>query len=411
VVNVEKQVESTNSQVTQQRAERQKLMVLVCIGLLYSFGIAFLFVSLPNQQFTDDFFPRWYASQKLLTTGRSLYDPANAEELVKIVGWPFTEQLRYYYPAYMLFFTAPLALLPYKAARLLWTIFGVWCLWLSMGILARLLKPGLSVNRLTMLLVLMTIAVPTLQHTLNAQFNAIGVLALVLTYQALYHHKYFAAGLWAGGLLFKPQATILPLIFFLLWSALGKRRWHFWSGLAVVGGLLWLLAEILEGGWLFNFLNSLGGYVPVSSIVDKIWNPYYLVSSALLLTTFWMIIRYRRSGASTVTFTGLLAWTVCLNALIVPLFGMLHIVSIGLVFVIILSGFTDLNLFQGWLWQMTVAFFLVGLLAFILPLVFTGVSGLQITIAEFIYRSAMPMLLGLASLWLIFTSSPTRGVN
>lgn len=211
--------------------EKQKLIVLVIVGLIYSFGVGYLFTILPGQRYTDDFFPRWYASYKLLTMNRSIYDPTNAVELVELARWPFADQLRYYYPAYMLIFTFPLALVSYDTARFIWTVGGLWCLWLGTALVARLLKPALSVNRLTVLLVLVTLSMPVLQHTLNAQFNAVGVLALALAYRALSQEKYLVAGLWAGGLLFKPQALILPLIFFLVWSLFESRRRWFWVGL------------------------------------------------------------------------------------------------------------------------------------------------------------------------------------
>ena len=186
---------------------RQKLILLILIGILYSVSIAYVFANLPGHQDTDDLYPRWYASRMLLTTGRSLYDGANSVEVAR--GWPFVHQIGYYYPAYLLIFTAPLSLLPFMAARIIWTVFGLWCVWLGMAIFARSLRPGLSINRLTVLLVLVTVSVPVLQHTLNAQFNALGVLALALTYQTLSRQKYLHAGLWAGGLLFKPRSPVM----------------------------------------------------------------------------------------------------------------------------------------------------------------------------------------------------------
>ena len=67
--------------------ERHKFIILTIVGLLYSVGVAYLFASLPNQRFTDDFFPRWHASKMFLTTGRSLYDWTNAREVSAITGW------------------------------------------------------------------------------------------------------------------------------------------------------------------------------------------------------------------------------------------------------------------------------------------------------------------------------------
>ena len=60
----------------------------------------------------------------LLTTGRSIYDWTNATDVAAVTGWPHLNQLGYYYPAYLLLFTAPLAMMPYEVAHMLWVIFG-----------------------------------------------------------------------------------------------------------------------------------------------------------------------------------------------------------------------------------------------------------------------------------------------
>jgi len=389
--------------------ERGKLFVLITVGLLYSVGVAYLFASLPNQRFTDDFFPRWYASKKLLTTGRSLYDWTNAREVSAITGWPRTHQLGYYYPAYLLLFTAPLSMIPYEVARFIWTVFGLWCLWLGTVIFARLLAPNFSTNRLTLLLVLMTASVPVLQHTLNAQFNAPGVLALALTYLALRREKYLLAGVWAGGLLFKPQATLLPLFSFLMWSVLERNRRRFWVGLALAGIALCGLAEALAPGWVFHFWRALDSYEPVRSLVDRIWNPYYIVSITFTIMTVWFTFRLRRVPASANSFSGLLVWTIGLNALIVPMFGMLHVVQIEPVFALLLGGFAALYpSFALRVWIGTIGLFVAGILAFVIPLLLTGISGLQITTAEMVYKVAMPTLLSLASLPLMFHRGAAR---
>ncbi len=389
--------------------ERQKFIILTIVGLLYSVGVAYLFASLPNQRFTDDFFPRWHASKMLLTTGRSLYDWMNAREVGDVTGWPLTSQLGYYYPAYLLLFTAPLSMIPYEVAHFIWTVFGLWCLWLGTVIFARLLAPNLSANHLTLLLALMTTSVPVLQHTLYAQFNTFGVLALALTYRALCRKKYLLAGVWASGLLFKPQATLLPLFSFLIWSVLERNRRRFWVGLALVGIALWGLAETLEPGWIFHFWQALDSYEPVLSVVDRIWNPYQVTSLTLVVVTVWLTCRLWHVPASAISFSGLLVWTISLNALIVPMFGMLHVVQIEPVFAILLSGFAAFYpSFAPRVWMGTIGLFVAGILAFVITLLLTGLSGLQITIAEMVYKFAMPTLLSLASLPLMFKRDAAR---
>ena len=393
--------------------DRQKLIILIIVGLLYSIVVAYFFQGLPRVRLTSDFFPRWHASNQLLTNGRSIYDWTNATEVSEVTGWPRLNELGYYYPAYLLIFTAPLALLPYEVAHVLWVVFGLWCLWLGIFIFARLLPLNLSLNRLTVLLALMTTAVPVFQHTLYAQFNSIAVLALGFVYLALYKERYLVAGLWAGGLLFKPQAVLLPLIFILLWSAFKRERWPFWLGLGSVSIGLWGIAELLEPNWVMSFLQSLGSYVRIYSVIDiLLWNPYQLISITLFGLTLWLIFRFRQVAANDTPFYGLLAWTICLNALIIPMFGMLHIVLLGPVFVILLSSFeVYYPTMARWLWLGTIGLFVAGLLAFILPLLLTDSTGLQINFSEGVYRFTMPILLGIITLLLIFIRSDNEAIH
>ena len=380
-----------------------KFVTLIIVGVLYSIGLAYFFQSLPTARFTSDFFPRWHASRMLLTEGRSIYDWTNATEISAVTGWPHLNQLGYYYPAYLLIFTAPLALLPFGTAQVIWTIFGLWSLWLSMAIMVQILPPPLSLNRLTLLLILVTISVPVFQHSLYAQFNSLGVLALALAYRAVYRQRYLAAGLWAGGLLFKPQATLIPLLILLIWTLWRRERWYFWLGLGLISGVLWSLAEWLEPHWVIAFLQSLDNYVPIASIIDQLWNPYQFVTLTLLGLTLWFVYRLRHAPAMSVEFGGLLIWTINLNALLVPMFGMMHMVSMGLVFIILWKNFA--RRYPGWaawVWGGIIGLLILGLLSFIIPMILVGPTGLQITITEMVYRFALPMILGIAALPLMF---------
>ncbi len=384
--------------------DRSKLVILALVGLVYSVGIAYLLPSLPNQLYNNDFFARWYASKMLLTTGRGLYDWANAYELSGITGWPQVYDLRFYYPASLLIFTAPLSLLPYRVAVTFWIAFGLWCLWLSMVIFARLFNPAFSVNRLTWLLLLMTTCVPVLQHTIYAQFNSLVAFALALTYYGLHRQKYLLAGLWAGAMLFKPQVALLTILILLVWSGLRRERRLFWLGLTLTAVVLWAVPELLEPNWVMTFVGGLASYPPVMSAVDRVWNPYQLVSLSLVGITVGLAVRLRDYPANSIQFAGLLAWTVCLTALIMPIFGMLNIVLMGPVFVILLHGYARLYpTYTRWLWWSIVGFFVAGLAAFVTTLLASGPNGLHIVAAEVVYRFALPVFLGLAALPLILT--------
>ncbi len=388
--------------------DKQKIIALIAVGIIYSLILAYFFQSLPRFRLTSDLFPRWYASTMLLDTGRSVYDWTNASEVSAITGWPHLNQLGYYYPAYLLLFTLPLAMMSYNWAYAVWVVFGLWCLWLGTFFLARQIKPDMSLNRLTVLLMLLTTSIPVFQHTLYAQFNSLAVLSLALIYRALYRKRYFTAGLWAAGLLVKPQATLLSLLFLLLWSLFKRERWRFCFGLGFISLILWTAAELLEPNWVISFWQALGNYVPIQSVISILfWNPYQLLTLILLGASVALMFKLSYNSAQEGSFYGLLALTISLNALLVPQFGMLHMVLVAPNLAILLAGYeVHYPHLAGRVWLGTICLFILGLLAFILPLVLTDTSSLQITWAERIYRFTMPFILSLAALPLIFYPKP-----
>jgi hypothetical protein len=119
----------------------------------------------------------------------------------------------------MLIFTGPLALLPYPTAHFLWTIAVQLFYLLSIWLMMRLAQWPTTINHKTIFLVLCTLFLPNLQHTIWGQFNTIGVLSLVVVYLMLQQKRYIWAGIWAAGLTFKPHAYVLTLVFLMFWAA------------------------------------------------------------------------------------------------------------------------------------------------------------------------------------------------
>ena len=391
--------------------DRQKLLILAIVGILYSFGTAYLFQSIPDRRYTDDLYPRLYASEKLLTEGRSLYDWQNAYELVPITRFNKVFQLGYYYPAYMMIFTGPLSLLSYGWARAIWTVIGLWSLWLSIVILVKLHQPALSTNKLTVLLLLTTFSIPVFQHTLNAQFNTIGLLALALSYQALFKQKYFIAGLYAGGSFFKPQTTIIPLLFLLGWTLFNRQRRWFWGGLIFAGLSLLGIGELFESAWVLHFLQALGNYTKTPSVIETLWDPFHIVSILLFSITLWLIVRHRNTKINSYSFWGLLSWTLGINALIIPLYGMLHLVSASIMIVALWHGHTDYNPhFLPKLWFGIIGIFILGVTVFLMALIMQGTSGLQIVLSESVYKISLPILVCIFAIPLIFGDVKSEGI-
>jgi len=388
------------------RDEKYKLWFLLGFGILYSLALGLVFYRLPSLGYNDDFHARWYASRQLFETGRSIYDWQNAVDVSEITGWAQVYHLRYYYPAYLLIFTGPLSFLPYPLARFLWTVFGLWALWLGTLIFIQFPKRVLSVNQITVLLVLMSTSLPVFQHTLNGQFNSIGVLSLGLTYWALCRKRYFLAGLFASGLLFKPQATIFALIFFVFWSIWKKERWKSLFGLGTAALAFWGLAELMEPNWILGFLESLGSYEEIKSVLTQLGDTHAYLSLGLGLLTLWLFWRWRDTEPADWVFRSVLLWALCMSVLTIPLFAMLHSVILGLMFSLLLGVVADWRpaWFQPVWWGM-LAIFILGLVVFIVALLFTGTTGWHIDAPELVLRVTAPLLIGVISLLSLFSAA------
>ena len=119
--------------------DRKQLLVLAATGMFFVVAFAIVLNVNAPARYKSDIFQRWYATVKLLSEHRSLYDDRNGQEVTKLYGSAFPES--FYFLAHLLVFTVPLALLPYPAAHLLWTIAVQVFLWLPSG-LAPDLSPG-----------------------------------------------------------------------------------------------------------------------------------------------------------------------------------------------------------------------------------------------------------------------------
>lgn len=377
--------------------EQKKLLVLGAVGLLFSIGFALVLNGNATARYKSDIFLRWYASEKLLSEGRNIYDARNAEEILDF-AYPSPFQPNYFYPAHMLVFTAPLALLPYRAAHLIWTIATELSYLVGLWLVAREVSwPG-SVNRFTLFMVGAVLFIPYFQHTIWSQFNTIGLLSLALCYVALCQRRYALAGALAIGLTFKPHTTVLTCAFFLLWALFERKRWSFYLGFLGAGAALWALAEVLQPGWVSDFVASLGRYDPAASVLDSLWNPYQIAAVALCLVTVAIFARRGRASPDGPAFAGCLVLSLATWSLVVPVIGMLHAVLFPLAILLLLPGLQQRRpaLYLPAMYGL-VLIYLAGIAGFAWGLSSPERYGLHIYLLQAAYKVAAPILIGLLS--------------
>jgi hypothetical protein len=381
---------------TQDTEARKKRFMLALVGFLFMFAFAYVLNSNQFIRLKSDIYLRWYATEKLFSEGRNLYDERNGQEVDDIVyGTASGLEPGFYYPAHLLLFTGPLALLPYRAAHLVWTIavqfFYLAGIWLMM----RQARWPDHVNGETVFLALCALFLPHLQHTIWGQFNTIGVLSLVGCYLALRHQNLGWAGVLATGLTIKPHGYVLTLAFLLFWAVIERSRWRFLAGFFATGVGLWLIPALWQPMWVLDFWLSLDDYVPVTSVVDDLWNPYNLTAIVLVAGTLLVLFRQRHADHQSIAFLGCLLLSLAMWSLVVPIWGMFHILVFP-PFIIPLLAFYR-HKYDRYYRPVILTFLLLyvaGLSAFLLGLSRPEWYGLHITWSEAVYNGLLPLFVG-----------------
>ncbi len=393
-------------QLSQKWSEEQlKFGMFVVVIIVLFVAIAITLNQIPFMRVKSDIYLRWYATEKLFANGRNLYDLQNSVEVDDLVyGQDSGLASGYYYPAQMLLFTAPLSLLPYKTAHIIWTVAVQIFYFIAIGAISISVNWPSRLNQRSLFLTAVVLSIPSLQHTIWGQFNTIGILALALSYLALRKQKLFLAGILIIGLTFKPHVTILTLLFFLLWALLKKDRWWFLVGAFVSGILAWLLAELMQPNWVVLFFASLGRYIPIQSVVDTIWNPYQLISLILIVGSLLIFLRNRKAAVDSPEFTGGFVLSMSIWALVVPVVGMFHVLLLP-IGIILLASYYQQHSARLYKYYMVILVFIyiAGWVGFLFGLAYQA-FGDHIFWSELFYKAVLPFVLTLFSLPLCLRS-------
>jgi hypothetical protein len=381
--------------------EQKKVLILAAVGLLFAVGLSLVVNRDPAARYRSDIYLRWYALEKLFSEDRNLYDPRTGEEVIGSVWGDrgVVEVTNFYYPAHVIILIGPLALLPYSAAHVIWTISGQVFYLVAVWYAMRLVGWPPSINQKTAFIVAAALFLPQLQHTIWGQFNTIAVLSLVLAYSALRKGRFGLAGILTLGLTFKPHVTLLTLAFLFIWALFKRERWRFFAGFGLAALLTWAVAEFFQPGWVPDFWRSIGEYISTRSVVDAVWNPHQFVAVTLCLVVLVLFLRNRLASASSSGFAGCIVLSLAAWFLVVPVIGMMHVVILPVAVVLLLASLRIAHprLYRYGLYG-TIVIYLLGIVGFICGLLSPETYGRHIEWAEAAYKVAAPILLGLFSL-------------
>ena len=391
------------------KIENKKLIILLIVCILYSFVFAFVLSRQSSLIIRSDFFTRWYATEKLLSEGRSIYDPLNGEEVVSLqVLWYDQIEGSFFYPPYLLIFTLPLGFFSYSIAHFIWLIFVQLSLILSIWLMRGLMNWPKTTNSFTVFVFLSLFFIPTLQLTIWGQFNGIGILGLVLAYRSLQRQQYRSAGFWTLGLIMKPQNMTFTVAFLLIWAASKRERWPFIKSFMIGAIAFWGFAEIFEPNWMTSFIKGVqgySGYLQPLPVIEKLSGIDNIIPSFVLIfiTLIVFIIKRDFNPGSTV-FAGMVLLSMGIWWMVVPVLGMFHLVALPAAMILLVSAIETHNPKHAILFIRSYIFlFIIGLVGFIYGLSAPDLYGLHIALAEGAYKIAGVILLTTGAFYLCFS--------
>ena len=226
------------------------------------------------------------------------------------------------YPAYTALVLAPLAWLPFGAAKIAFLSAAVVLMAASVPLWLRVLEIRLTRGEIAVLTVLALASWPLVwalrlcQATLVvAAFVAIGCALL----------KRGRDG-WAGAMLaltlIKPQLVLLTLAWLLLWATL-KRRWSFVGVVLGVSSALFLGAEALLPGWIPGWAAAIKDYSRYTHMVpgmELLFSAWFAAPLLVALGIGGVLVLWRMRGcaAETPEFGWAIGLTLALSVSLLP---------------------------------------------------------------------------------------------
>jgi hypothetical protein len=252
---------------------------------------------------TDDFIAYWSAA-RVLAQGGNPYDLPALLSIHRAAGWPHDAPLPTWYGPWVVAATAPIGVVPYWPARIVWIALQVVCVWTSASLLWRLYGGAANSPRPYLLAAMFT---PTLLCFFEGQITPMILLGLTGFLVLVTQHRDWQA----GAALF--PATAKPLTLYLVWLAIAmwtlrSRRPKVLLALALAVGVGACGALVLNtdvfGAWLrFAAARSPLGqaYTPtIGSILRAVFGKEYLwlAYPSMVIGLGWWLMTWRRYAAT-----------------------------------------------------------------------------------------------------------------
>ncbi|MGA7559804.1 MAG: glycosyltransferase family 87 protein [Terriglobales bacterium] len=261
------------------RLRAHAAILALCLWSVYGWNVATPGLLDRNGNLKGTDFSQFYTlgSVGLAHRAADLYNEETQAELIarRIPGAAGIRYIPLYPPQVSIFF-APLAVLPYSAALVIWLVssallYGLCCYWLWRAC-PQLRKEGWTV-------LLLAIAFPGFFHLIAwGQTSAVALACFTAGFFLFQDDQPFLAGLALGCLIFKPQLGIAAAFLFVY-----TRAWR-----VIAGGILSATAQLAVPA-LYYGVDSVRAWVRImSTVVYRVveFRPYQTHS----LRIFWTIL-------------------------------------------------------------------------------------------------------------------------
>lgn len=336
-----------------------------------------------------DMYSPWFGTRELLERGRNPYGPEVSHEIqTAYYGRPLTQEdqqpdpsapvvdeQRFAYPVYVVFLIAPAIHASFPAvhawSRVLLTALTVAGIFLWLQVLHW--KPP---RLLAAAVVLFLLSSPQIVHGLRlCQLGLLVAFLLALAVWCAGKNYLATAGVCLAFSTIKPQMVVLALLWFMFWTiADWPRRWRLAAGFALALAVLAAAGEWILPGWLHDFWNGLMAYRRYAhreSLLEVAFGPLLgmICAAAVILGLMVLMWRFRAAAADSGPFLRMLALTLTLSTVALPLLPAFNQVVLILPALLTVRDWRDLNRNPRFLFAMSVTWpWLTSLiLLFLLP--------------------------------------------
>jgi hypothetical protein len=201
-----------------------------------------------------DFMTFWLAG-KSLVMGFDAYDPEQWQYWNRFFGSTWIFNPRFIYPLPLRLFLAPLGLLPFTNAFLLWTIVSQFIILFSVYLLYFQSKGQRNFSTFLFLVIGALMFRPTYATLRFGQIGPWLLFALILSIFFWEKDKWFLSGMVVSLIILKPTIGGPYLLLIFIWYVVQK-KWKAVGGL-IAGGIVLLFLGILQDfQWVVKFLQS-----------------------------------------------------------------------------------------------------------------------------------------------------------